>query len=162
VDVLRIRLREELREDLGGVYGVGVSGNLNRWPKGTYSSGIQFGCDPARADDLIQVVFNEIKKLQEDGPSDVNLAKVQEQHLREYEVGIKENPFWLNNVLFRAQHDLPLDELIDFPDRVRNLTADAVRDAARKYFAPENRFIARLLPEKETALESKTTPAAED
>jgi zinc protease len=150
VDVLRIRLREELREDLGGVYGVGVSGNLNRWPKGNYSTGIQFGCDPARADDLIQVALKEIASLQEDGPSDVNLAKVREQHLREFEVGIKENPFWLNNLLFREQHDLPLDELLDFPEKARNLTADDVRNAARKYFAPDNRFIARLLPETGT------------
>jgi zinc protease len=161
VDVLRIRLREELREDLGGVYGVGVFGSLDRWPKGTYSSGVQFGCDPARAEDLIQVALNEIKKLQEEGPSEVNLAKVREQHLREFEVGIKENPFWLNNLLFRAQHDLPLDELIDFPEKPRNLTADAVRDAARKYFSSENRFIARLLPEKAT-LEPEKTQAPED
>jgi zinc protease len=156
VDVLRIRLREQLREDLGGVYGVGVSANLSLWPKGTYSSSIQFGCDPARADDLIRVALDEIKNLQEDGPSEVNLAKVREQHLREFEVGIKENPFWLNNLLFRAQHDLPLDELLDFPEKPRNLTAAAVRDAAKKYFAPDNRFIARLVPEKET------DPAPED
>jgi zinc protease len=163
VDVLQIRLREELREDLGGVYGVGVSGNLNRWPKGTYSSGIQFGCDPARADDLIEVALREIRRLQEDGPSEINLAKIREQHLREFEVGIKENPFWINNLLFRAQHGLPLDGLLDFPDKARNLTADAVRDAARRFFAAENRFIARLIPEKEpaaAAAEAQTEPAS--
>jgi zinc protease len=151
VDVLRIRLREELREDLGGVYGVGVSGNLSRWPKGTYSSGIQFGCDPARADDLIEVALREVRRLQEEGPSEVNLAKIREQHLREFEVGIKENPFWINNLMFRAQHALPLDGLLDFPDKARHLTADAVRDAARRYFAADNRFIARLIPEMEPA-----------
>jgi zinc protease len=157
VDILRIRLREALREDLGGVYGVGISGNLNRWPKGSFASSVQFGCDPARADDLIQVALKEIIDLQENGPTEVNLAKVREQHLREFEIGIQENAFWLNNLLFRAQHDLPLAGLLDFPEKPRNLTADAVRDAARKYFAADNRFIARLLPEQESA--APTQPA---
>ncbi len=158
VDVLRIRLREELREDLGGVYGVRVSGSLDHWPKGTYSSSLEFGCDPDRADELIKVALDEIKSLQEKGPSEVNLAKVREQHLREFEVGMKENPFWLNNLIFRAQNDLPLAELLDFPDKVRNLTSDAVREAARKYFADDNRFIARLLPEKDSGPSEKEAP----
>lgn len=147
VDVLRIRLREALREDLGGTYGVSVFGGLNRFPKGTYACGIRFGCDPDRTDDLIQVALTEIQRLQEEGPSSVNLAKVREQHLREFEINIKENPFWLNNLLFRAQHDLDLDALLDFPDKVRRLTAEDVAEAARKYFSADHRFIACLLPE---------------
>jgi zinc protease len=157
VDVLRIRLREELREDMGGVYGVGVSGNLARWPKGTYQCSIQFGCDPAKADALIQAALTEVKSLQENGPSDVNLAKVKEQHLRQFEVDQKENAFWLNNLGFRAQYGLPLPELLDFPEKARNLTADAVQQAARKYFSTNNVFTARLLPE---AAAAATNPPA--
>lgn len=158
VDVLRIRLREELREDLGGVYGVGVYGGLNRFPKGTYSSGIEFGCDPARAEALIQAALKEIERLQEEGPTELNLAKVREQHLREFEVGIKENPFWINNLLFRIQHELPLDELLDFPDKPNQLKPEDVREAARKYFASDNRFIAKLLPEATAEPEEKAVP----
>src|SRR5690606_16521856 len=44
-DALRIRLREELREDRGGVYGVGVSASVDRM-LGTYSISISFGSDP--------------------------------------------------------------------------------------------------------------------
>jgi len=149
VDVLRIQLREALREDLGGTYGVSVSGGLSRWPKGTYSCGIRFGCDPDRADDLITVALSEVRQLQEEGPSGVNLAKVKEQHLRQFEVSVKENPFWLNNLIFRLQHDLDLAALMDFPDKPEQLTAHDVAEAARKYFSADNRFIARLLPEVE-------------
>jgi zinc protease len=155
VDVLRIRLREELREDLGGVYGVGISGDLQRWPKGAYSGGVQFGCNPARVDDLIAAALREIQRLQDDGPSDVNLAKVKEQHLRDFEVGVKENPYWLNNLVFRAQNGLDLSAILDFPEKPKNLTADAVQRAARRYFATNNLFIAKLLPEPEPA----STPA---
>jgi zinc protease len=162
VDVLEMRLREILREDLGGTYGVSVYGDLQRWPKGTYACGIQFGCDPARVDDLIEVALAEVNRLQEEGPSADHLAKVTEQHLRQFEVGIRENPFWLNNLVFRAQHGLELEALLDLPERVRNLTAEPVAEAARKYFHPQNRFIARLLPEEvdqpELEIEIKTGP----
>ena len=49
-----------------------------------------------------------------DGPSEVNLAKIREQHLREFEVGIKENPFWLNNLMFRAQSRAALGRVVGF------------------------------------------------
>ena len=57
---------------------------------------------------------------------------------------------------------LPLDGLLDFPDKARNLTPDAVRDAARRYLPSDNRFIARLIPEKEPAApaEVKGEPAS--
>ena len=32
-----IKLRETLREDAGGVYGVGISGGINKEPKKSYS-----------------------------------------------------------------------------------------------------------------------------
>src|SRR6185436_12422802 len=52
VDVLRIRLRELLREDKGGVYGVNVYGNLTRLPKETFSCGVTFSCSPDNIADL--------------------------------------------------------------------------------------------------------------
>ena len=47
VDLLEIRLRDELREELGGTYGVSVSHSTSREPTPTYSIGISFGADPA-------------------------------------------------------------------------------------------------------------------
>jgi len=151
VDILQIQLRELLREDLGGTYGVRVSGDLTRWPKGTYACTIKFGCDPAKVADLTAAALAELKRLQEEGPSQENLAKVKEQHLRSYEVGMKENGFWLGNLVFRAQNGLELAGILDFPEKPGNLTADAVTSAARKYFNPDNRFIATLLPETPNA-----------
>jgi len=45
---LGIKLREILREDQGGVYGVGVSGGINREPVNSYSISIRFGCAPEK------------------------------------------------------------------------------------------------------------------
>jgi zinc protease len=155
VDVLRIRLREVMREDKGGVYGVGVGGELNRLPKETFSTAITFTCNPDNVTDLTQAALAEVKRLQTDGPSTENLEKVRETHLRNFEKGLKEDGFWLGNLAFYRESELPFDGIVKFPERVKALTAENIRDAARKYFSDENLLVARLLPEASQSASSK-------
>jgi len=154
VDVLRIRLREVLREDKGGVYGVGVFGDLNREPKQTFSTGITFSCDPNKVEDLSQAARAEVRRLQDEGPSQENLEKVRETLLRNFERSVKENSFWLSNLSSYREHGLPFDEIMKSPERAKALTAKKVRDAARKYFSDKNVLVARLLPEDAAAAKS--------
>jgi zinc protease len=155
VDVLRIRLRELLREDKGGVYGVSVYGDLSRLPKETFSSGVSFGCSPENVADLTQAALDEIKSLQKEGPNTENLEKIRETILRNYEKGLKEDGFWLSNLIFYRENELPFAGILKLPDRAKALTADKVRDAARKYFSSDNVLIARLLPESTTGASAK-------
>jgi zinc protease len=147
VDVLRIRLRELLREDKGGVYGVGVYGDLSRLPKETFSCGVSFTCSPENVADLTQAALDEIKRLQKDGPNTENLEKVRETHLRNFEKGLKEDGFWLSNLNFYRENELPFAQILKLPERAKGLTAEKVQNAARKYFSSDNLLIARLLPE---------------
>jgi zinc protease len=157
VDVLRIRLREVMREDKGGVYGVGVFGDLSRLPKETFSSGVSFTCNPDNVADLTQAALDEIKRLQTDGPSSENLEKVRETLLRNYERGLKEDSFWMSNLSFYRENELPFDGILKLPDRAKALTAEKVRDAGRKYFSAENLLVARLLPEETKSASNKKT-----
>jgi zinc protease len=160
VDVLRIRLRELLREDKGGVYGVGVYGDLTRRPKQTFSAGVSFTCSPENTGDLIQATLDEIKRVQLKGPGEDNLEKVRETLLRNFEKGLKEDSFWLSNLAFYREHEIPFREIMRSPDRARALTAKKVREAVRKYFSGENILIARLLPEEiKTAVDESKKPA---
>ncbi|MBU5819143.1 insulinase family protein, partial [Acinetobacter baumannii] len=68
---LGIRLREVLREDAGGVYGVSVSGGLSREPVNNYSIGIQFGCAPENVDKLIGLTMDEINHTKSNGVAPV-------------------------------------------------------------------------------------------
>lgn len=147
VDVLRIRLREVMREDKGGVYGVSVSGDLNRWPKTTFSCGISFTCGPENVDNLVQSALDEINHLKTEGPSVENLEKVKSTHLRTYEEGVKENGFWLSNLTFYLQNEMNPETILYFPERVKALTAESIRKAAERYFPRDNVLVAKLLPE---------------
>ena len=68
VKVLSIQLREAMREDKGGVYGVGVNGAFVQRPKNEYGITIQFNTDPTRVDELVKTVYDNIDLLKKNGP----------------------------------------------------------------------------------------------
>ncbi|MFZ0389787.1 MAG: insulinase family protein, partial [Calditrichia bacterium] len=57
LDVLRIMLRERLREALGGTYGVSVRGDFDEYPRERYSITISLGSDPERTGELTREIF---------------------------------------------------------------------------------------------------------
>ena len=73
--MLDILIREELREERGGVYSSGVAAFANKLPEPNYLGYVSFGAEPDRVDELVEAAFAEIEDLQADGPSEENLAK---------------------------------------------------------------------------------------
>jgi zinc protease len=148
LDVLRIKLRERIREDLSGTYGVGVSGSFEHYPKERYAIEISFGCDPERVDELTQEVFTQIDSLIQFGTTEAYLQKITETQRRQYELNLKSNSFWLNNLEFRYFHHIDPSGIMDYLDLVNSLTLDNIQQAAQKYFNVDNYVRVVLLPEK--------------
>ncbi len=144
-DALSIRLREDLREDRGGVYGVGVNASVDRM-LGTYTISIGFGSDPDRVDELTSAVFEVIDTFRQDGPDDA-LAKVKEADRREQELARRENEAWLGALAAAYRYgEAPLDYL-DRTDLIEELTYGALRGAAQ-YYLRQSRYVqVVLLPE---------------
>jgi hypothetical protein len=93
-DYLDIRLREVLREDKGGTYGVNVSITPRRAPVPEYSIEVSFGTAPARVNELLGLLEGELSRLKTIPPAETDVAKVKEQRFRLLERGRKENGFW--------------------------------------------------------------------
>jgi len=77
-EVLETRLRESIREELGGTYSIIANASYQKNPKPEYSIFIQFGCAPDRTDDLIKRVFQEIELLKTNGPSEKQVSDEKE------------------------------------------------------------------------------------
>jgi zinc protease len=103
-DVLRLRLRERLREDLGGTYGVRVRASGGRDPRAEYRVAVGFGAAPARLEELARVAFAQIDSLKDDGPTEEELAKVREMQLRSRETDLRTNHFWLSQLVAYNRH----------------------------------------------------------
>ena len=151
-DVLNLRFREVLREENSGVYGARVSASLSRLPLEAFSSGFSFTCDPANADTLIALAQGEIRKLQAEGPSEKDLAKVREMSLKSLEKGQRENGFWLGRILHYHKTGRPFDDVAQSAERIRAVGAEDVRRAAQLYFDDTNLLIAKLNPQPAPAV----------
>ncbi|WP_456427503.1 M16 family metallopeptidase [Rhodocaloribacter sp.] len=138
-DVLSLRLREVLREDLGGVYGVGVNGSLSKEPREAYRVSISFGCAPERVDELTRTVFEEMARFRTEGTTETYLVKAREAALRRHEVGLEQNSYWLGSLMFSDEYDLDPNDIPDGAPRFyEHLTLDAVHEAARTFLDPAN------------------------
>lgn len=151
VQVLRIMLRESLREEKGGVYGVRVSASPQRIPSQQFTINISFGCAPENAEDLINTARQDIKKLQEEGASEKNLQKVKETQRKDIEVGKKQNRYWLDNLSFSYENELDPSKMGESSGRIDKLSAEDVRKAALKYMSGKNYMQFILYPENQPA-----------
>jgi len=136
-EVLRIRLREILREDMGGVYGVSVSGGVTRRPKQEYTFTVSFGCAPDNIAKLEKAVMDEIKALQNAGVGDDYIAKVKELRRRAHETRLKENGYWVSELESAYMFGDDPKVILDFDTMVDRVSSARVRAAAKKYLGAQ-------------------------
>jgi zinc protease len=146
--VMETRLRETLREDLSGTYGVNVSAGYTKVPVERYTLSIGFGCNPERVEDLVKVIFREIGDLKDKGPAEKQVADIREGLLRDYETNSKQNSYLLAQIYLRYQVSEDMKDYYAVPDYYRNLTPAMIQEAAREYLDNENYVQVILLPEK--------------
>lgn len=146
-DALEIRLRDRLREELAGTYGVGVGASAQREPNPEYRFIVDFSAAPARLDELSRALFAELERVKRDGITEEELAKVREQQRRERETQVRENDFWMTQLV---QYDLSGWDLslITAPPLSQSFTPQDVRDAARSYLNANRYVQVSLVPEK--------------
>jgi zinc protease len=148
MSILEIKLRESMREDQGGVYGVSINGNTSKLPKSTYSITSQWGCKPENIEKLSQTVLDEMIKIKNQGPAETDLNKVKETMIRERETQVKENGFWLsylqNHYIF-GNKILTLDEYKSF---VNSFTTKKIKTIANKYLNTSNYVQVSLTPKE--------------
>jgi len=148
-DVLDIKLREVIREEKSGTYGVRVSAMNWFTPNEKYRISIGWGCDPERVDELTETMYSVIDSVKNFGPDDLTLKKVREQQLRSHEVNLKENGWWNDRLGNAYWADYNHVEILKVPERAATLSKEMIQEATKTYFNTENvaRFV--LLPESE-------------
>lgn len=153
IQIMRIKMRESMREDKGGVYGVRISGGANQFPKPTYTINISFNSDPANVEDLINTALKDIANAKENGAEEKDLTKVKETQRQERVKSLKENRFW--NGQLRSYYQNGLDptkiSLESLEKMIEGLDSEDIKNAAGMYFNEENsmKFILNPGEEKE-------------
>ena len=146
-EILNIRVIEKLREELGGIYGGGFNGGLNKYPYENFQLSLNLPCGPENVEKLIAATLTETDNLMRQGPTSEELEKVKQQWRETHRQNLKENSFWLGNLeeIFFFGDDPRF--LLQYNERIDALSAEQVREAARLVFATPNRIKAVLNPE---------------
>lgn len=144
--ILDMRYTQSIREEKGGTYGVGVGGEVSYAPKQEYMLQIFFDTDPAMADELMEIVVEEIQKIAAEGARADDLAKVKEYYAKQYPDNIKQNNYWLG--VINGYHVDGYDMNSGYMDIVNGFTTDYFKGFASKILADGNMIILVMGPEK--------------
>tara|TARA_R110002049_G_scaffold306093_3_gene503986 strand:- start:734 stop:3553 length:2820 start_codon:yes stop_codon:yes gene_type:complete len=146
--LLKIKLTEEMREKMAGVYGVQVSGFASDRPYDWYRMNIRFTCDPGNVEKLIEKVFEEINKIKENGASPEDLNKVKEAELANTKDAMEYNGYWIFKLKEAYKHGLDFESILDYETGINKIDSDMFKDAANTYFNMSNYAEFILFPEK--------------
>ena len=146
-EMLQMRLRESIREDLGGTYSYGAIGRAQSLPDHEYDVRIAFDSDPARADELLAAVFTEVAWLQAGGEQRY-LDTVKELLRSDREERERTNRFWLDQLRGVVETGDPFAVIGGFEQRLDSVTLEQVAAAARRYLLPDRYVRLVLLPEE--------------
>ena len=146
-EVLTIKLVEKLREEEGGVYGVGARGSLSKISYSNVTFTIGFPCGPENVDKLVKAALAEVEKIRTDGVSDEDMNKVKETYLVKHKENLKKNDFWIGTLLRADQEEKDVMAVFDYEEDVQALTSEDLQTVAQK-FLDENYFLGVLMPEE--------------
>ncbi|MBX3242373.1 MAG: insulinase family protein [Chitinophagaceae bacterium] len=145
-EVLNIRIIEELREKIQGIYGGAIFGGLDKTPYPSFQFAVQLPCGPEKVDTLLVAMNNEIAAIIKNGPSQQVLDKVKQQMKESNKVQLKENGAWSARLLASQTSSFNMDRFINREKYINALTVKSIREAAAILLNGKNRFTAILMP----------------
>ncbi len=146
--VLEERLHDVLREELGATYGVGVEGRLAWQPYERSHFNLSFSCAPENVEKLIARVRAEIAAFQAGAVDPLELANAKRTQLREREVALGSNAFWLDALAeLYAKGEDPA-AIHGLEGRLAAITPESLAAAARTYLDLEHHVVGVLGPER--------------
>jgi len=145
--VLDIALRDALREELGQTYTVSV-GLAEQLPqRGDGHVEVSFGAAPENVATMTDRVFKEIKRLQDEGPSDDLTNRAKESARRNYETAMQQNAYWLGRLQSVQMYQRDPKEILSRPQRIDAVTPKTIQATFNRYFPSDRYTIVTLMPE---------------
>lgn len=148
-EILEMRLREKVREEQGGTYGIWVRASAQKYPDNEYTVYIGFGCDPGRVEELTRTVFEEITWIKEGKIDDIYLTKQKEISRRSLEKALKENRYWLNGIAAALRRREDPAAMTGREDLINRLDIDLIQEAAKSSLNTDQYIRVVLYPEPE-------------
>lgn len=158
--VLNEKLRENIREEMSGVYVVQAWHEFSKNPeKDAFNIYIYLACDPERVDELNKAVFATVDSLRNGWFDDKYVASAKAVLQKRYEDNISRNRYWLSNMQEKSIRGTKIDSFLDYPELYDKLDKKLVTQTAKKYLTFDtDRLTVIMTPDTPQLKEDKVKP----
>ncbi|MFT6989736.1 MAG: zinc protease, partial [Paraglaciecola sp.] len=143
--VLNSILRERIREEKSGVYGINVKSVFSRL-RNQYSTSVSFTCDPNRVEELVTEIHKVIETLKAKQTEDKYALNYIAQKLKSRETKLTTNAFWKNYLQLNADVNYQQLGLNEFVSLVESINNQVIKEAANTYINIDDSLTAILVP----------------
>ncbi len=139
------RYLTSIREEKGGTYGVGVSLGVTPLPVSSAKLYIQFDTNEQLADELCQIIVDELEAMAESGPSQEQMTKSREFMLKDFDNNLENNSAWMSNIhnFYTYGHNTPANGRAI----IESITVDDVKEMMRSILDQGNVIKLMMRPE---------------
>ena len=132
--ILDIIYTEKVREDKGGTYGVSISLSEQKRPTELGEGMITFDCDPARAEELKKIIYNQLDTMMILGPSQVNLDKAVSNLLKTRQENKMHNAYWSSILSRYYSYGINSDDPANYENILKAYTIKDIKKLTIKMF----------------------------
>lgn len=132
--ILDLVYTEKVREEEGGTYSVNVTFSGQLRPRETGEGYISFDCDPARADELKKIIYNELNTLVKKGPDKEDLDKTIKNMLKTREESKLHNTYWLSTLTRYYSYGINSDDPVNYEDILNSYSVKDIKKIAGRLF----------------------------
>ena len=146
-EILSIRLRNVLREELGSTYGVSVNPYLSPRPVPSSLISFRFGCSPDKIKKLSGILRKELFSIVNNGASEENIKKAESIYKQQYEKQQEQNGFWLNHISRALRENIDAENLFTPDEHAEHLTSERISNLAETLIDKNHYIQVTLVPE---------------
>ncbi len=146
--LLSKRYMATIREEEGGTYGVQVSPWSDKLPSERFSLNIAFDCNPEKSDRLVEIVKNELLKIQEEDCCLEDLNEIKNNFIKGREESELQNRFWMSVIKNNLMLGSDYKSTEDYVKAVEAVDTEAIKKFAKKLFSKADIIKVIMNPEK--------------
>jgi len=147
-EILNIKIIEEMREKIQGIYGGSTYSTTEKAPYPSYQFSVELPCGPAKVDTLLKAFKKELEMISTKGPAQSYLDKVKIQLLEGFRTDMKTNEFWLAKLTQLQYEEIYVDRFIHWDKYVQQLKLSDIQSAAKIIRNSPTQFVAVKMPER--------------
>ncbi len=146
--ILDLVYTEKVREEQGGTYGVSINATSQKRPDEKASLLVAFECDPERAAELRQIIYDELEAIAKNGPRQADLEKTVSNMLKTREEASQHNSYWANIIRSYYLNGFDNNDNRNYADILNKLTVKDIKKTVKKFLAKADLLELVFVPEK--------------